>query len=608
MKLHYTKILFFILTSVFIVSAQTFQASVSNTKVGLNERLEVSFTFSGEDINSLKNFAAPDFAGFHILSGPNQSTSMQIINGAVSASKTLSYILQPKNEGKFTIGSASIDFKGNILKTNPINIEVVKGSVTQDRSGGNESTISKEEIAENLFIRASADKNRVYQGEQVTVVYKLYTRLNIAAQMSVSKLPQYSGFWAEELETTSNISFTTEVVDGKQYRVGVLKRVALFPSQSGELSVTPFELTVPVQIQKKRKSNNIFDDFFGDPFGRGETIQVQAKSNTLKVNVKPLPENDKPLSFNGAVGNFTLDVKLDKNETKSNEPVSLKVNLAGTGNIKLLGIGELKLPPGIEMYDPQTNETISRGGRVNGKKTLEYLLVPRAVGKKEIPPVEFSFFDPAKERYVTLSSSPLTITVKEGEGGETFSTISKENIKMLGQDIRFIKTNSTSLSKSGGILFYHAGFWIAVIFPLLIAGAAISWKIRNDKLTGNLTKLRFVQAEKTAKIRLKKAKSLLDKGDNHNFYTEISLALFGYLEDKLEIPKSEFTLERASEELEKRDLNSEVIDKMKSSIQKCEYARFAPKGNIQTEMNEMYSGLSDVIVNIEKNLSQKKNV
>ncbi len=607
MKFHYSKIIFFILITAGLVAAQTFQASVSNTKVGLNERLEVSFTFSGEDINSLKNFNAPDFNGFHVLSGPNQSTSMQIINGAVSASKTLSYILQPKNEGTFTISSASIDFKGNVLKTNSIKIEVVKGNVTPNRSG-NESTISNEEIAENLFIRASADKNRVYQGEQVTVVYKLYTRLNIAAQMSVSKLPQYSGFWAEELETTSNISFTTEVVEGKQYRVGVLKRVALFPSQSGELSVTPFELTVPVQIQKKRKSNNIFDDFFGDPFGRGETIQVQAKSNTLKVNVKPLPEIDKPVSFNGAVGNFSLDVKLDKNETKSNEPVSLKVNIAGTGNIKLLGIGELKLPPGIEMYDPQTNEDIKRSGKVNGKKTLEYLLVPRAVGEKEIPPVEFSFFDPAKEKYVTLLSEPLTINVKDGEGGETFSTASKENIKMLGQDIRFIKTNSTSLSKNSRILFYQTGFWIAVVIPLLIAGGAISWKIRNDKLSGNLTKLRFVQAEKTAKLRLKKAKVLLDKGDDQNFYTEISLALFGYLEDKLEIPKSEFTLERAAEELEKRSLNSDVIEKMKSSIQKCEYARFAPKGNFQTEMNEMYSGLSDVIINIEKNLSQKKNV
>jgi hypothetical protein len=426
--------------------------------------------------------------------------------------------------------------------------------------------------------------------------------------MSVSKLPQYQGFWAEELETSNNISFTNEVVDGKQYRVGVLKRVALFPSQSGELTVTPFELTVPVQIQRKRKSNNVFDDFFSDPFGRGETIQYEAKSNTLKVNVKPLPVNDKPGSFNGVVGDFTLNAQLDKKETKANEPVSLKIDISGTGNIKLVGIGELNLPPGIEKYDPKTSEEISRSGKVNGKKTIEYLLVPRAVGDKEIPPVVFSYFSPSKEKYITLSSDVFKITVKEGDGTETFTTNSKEDIKMLGQDIRFIKTNSVALSVSSGIVLHQTGFWIAVILPVLLTGAAVSWKIKNNKLAGNIRLLKFKQAEKVAKTRLKLAKSLMEANDNQNFYAEISQALFGYLEDKLQIPKSEFTLDRAISELNNKKIDVDLIEKLKSSMEKCEYARFAPEGNRQSEMNQMYSGLTEVIIGVEKYLSQKKNV
>ncbi|QQS37513.1 MAG: protein BatD [Ignavibacteriales bacterium] len=598
------KIFFLILVISFSSIAQSFEASVNNTKVGAGDRFQVSFTFSGEDINSLKNFSPPDFSGFMVLSGPNQSTSMQIINGAVSASKTLSYILQPKSEGNFTIESASIDFKGSILKTKPIKIEVAKGTVKQDNSS-NKSSVSNEEIAKNLFIRATIDKSRAYVGEQVTVVYKLYTRLNIAAQMSVSKIPQYRGFWAEELETSNNLSYSIEVLDGRQFRVAVLKRVALFPSQSGELSVTPFQLTVPVQIQKERRSNNIFDDFFSDPFGRNEIVNVEVKSNTLNVKVNPLPEDGKPESFNGAVGNFTLNAKLDKQETKANEPVALKISIAGTGNISLIELNELNLPPGIEKYDPQSDEQINRSAKVGGKKNLEYLLVPRAVGKKEIPAIEFSFFNPSDEKYVTLSAGGFNLNVLEGEGGEIYTSTSKEGIKMLGRDIRFIKTDTGSISKGSGILLHQTGFLLAVFFPMIIAVGAISWKVRKDKLSGDVRRLKFVQAEKIAKSRLKNAKKLLETKQQQSFYNEISQALFGYLEDKLQIPKSEFTLERAVEELELKKLNPELINDMKTSIEKCEYVRFAPRSNGQAEMNEMYSRLSNVIIGIEKTLSSK---
>ncbi|MBK9097861.1 MAG: BatD family protein [bacterium] len=208
--------------------AQEFTASVNETTVADNERFQVTFTFSGKSINNLAKFSPPSFENFLILSGPNQSTSIQIINGAQSASLSYSFVVQPKSVGNFTIGSASIEQEGTTYKSNPIKISVVKGQDKPKQKQQNDSEISESEISKNLYIRASVDKTRAFKGEQITIVYKLYTRLNIASQMGVNKLPQYQNFWAEELETSGNINFTTEVVDGKQFRVGVLKRVALF--------------------------------------------------------------------------------------------------------------------------------------------------------------------------------------------------------------------------------------------------------------------------------------------------------------------------------------------------------------------------------------------
>lgn len=591
----------------FYLLAQSFTASVDNTTVGSEDQFVVSFTFSGQDINGLKNFTPPQWKDFLVLSGPNQSSSMQIINGAVSASLTYSYYLRPRTTGTFTIPSASIEQSGKTYKTEPLTITVVKGS-SSPAPKQQQSTVTTEEIEQNLFVRAFADKQKAYFGEQVTVTYKLYTRLNIASQMSVSKLPQYQGFWAEELETSSNILFETEVVEGKQFRVGTLKRAALFPSQTGELSVTPFELIVPVQIRKKSRSGSLFDDFFNDPFfGRGETIEYRAKSNTLKLNVLSLPELGKPKDFQGAVGNFKIDSEIDKLNTKTNEAITYKINISGTGNIKLVNIPEINLPPGFDKYDPKTTEQINRTGKVNGKKTIEYLLVPRAVGVKEIQPVAFSFFNPESKSYVSLSTKPYTITVEQGEVISEPGMVGKENVKLLGQDIRFIKTSDTRLSKRGTIVLFSVGFWTAAVLPLFILIGFVTWKYKEDKLTDNLQMMRYQRARKIAKARLKNARKLMESKNVSLFYSEISQALYGYLEDKFHIPKAEFSLERAVTELNERNIDSKLVEAFKSSAEKCEFIRFAPQADGIGAMNEMYDSTANLIIEIEKSLVDKKN-
>lgn len=581
--------------------AQKFYATINENRIADTDRLQVTFTFEGKDINRLRNFTPPAFRDFRIFSGPNQSTSMQIINGVVSASISYSYILLPNTTGTFTIGSASIQYEGENFKTDPISVSVVKGSAKPKEEST--QSVPDAEIAQNLFIRTIVDRNRAYLGEQITVTYKLYTRLNIAAQMSVSKLPQYQGFWAEEIETSQNISFTTEVIDGKQFSVGILKRAALFPTQTGKLEVTPFELKVPVRVQKKRNPNNVWDDFFGDPFGRGETIEYLAKSNTARIEVLPLPENGKPESFKGAVGTFDFNVFLDKTETVTNEPVSIKMRINGRGNIKLLEMPTFDLPTGFEKYDPKVNDQINRTGNISGIKEAEFLFVPRIAGTREIKPIEFSYFDPAKKSYITLKSQPLKINIKQGT--ETYSPdfAGKENIKQLGDDIRFIKTSYSDVTKNKGLIIYSPVFWTTMAVPFFALIGLIGWKKRQDKLSGNIQQLKYQKAQKVARSRFKLAKKLLEERKTEEFYSELSLALFGYLEDKLHIPKADFTIESAQSELLKREVDKELVSRVKTSAEKSEFVRFAPGSKEKESMQNMYDEFSSIIIEIEKRLS-----
>ncbi len=584
------------------IFAQSFVASVGQTTVEDNQHFEVSFTFSGKDIKGVRNFKPPAFSNFLVLSGPNQSTSIQIINGVQSASLSYNYIIQAKRIGTFSIGTASIEYNGEAFKTKSIKITIVKGSSKPKRQK-QDADISDEEIAKNLFIRAVVDKRKAYLGEQVTVTYKLYTRLNIAAQMSISKLPQYQGFWAEELETSSNITFATEVIDGKQYRVGILKKAALFPTQTGKLEITPFELTVPIQLRRNRNRNNFFDDFFNDPFGFNQTVEYNATSNKVTINVLSLPTEGKPDSFHGAVGEFSLNVDIDKTTAKTNEAVTLKVILSGKGNLELLEMPELNLPSGFEKYEPKTSENIIKRNIISGSKTAEYLMIPRIVGIREIPPVEFSYFNPTKKNYVTLRSKSFKLNITQGEQLPEVKYTGKEDVQHLGSDIRFVKTSFEDIYKKEESVLFTTFFWVGGIVPMLILFVAVGWKRRTDKLAGNVVLLRYSNAQKVAKNRLKKAKKLMQGNNYKEFYTEVSQALFGYLEDKFHIPKAEFTIERAMDELRKTGVEESLINDVKKAAEECEFIRFAPGAEKSTAMQNMYDQLTMVIIDVEKNIA-----
>lgn len=587
------------------ISAQQFSASIDRTTVGQFDRFQVYFTFDGTDVNGLSNFRQPAFSGFKILSGPNQSSSMQIINGKVSGSMSFVYILQPTAIGEFTIGSASVDFNGKTFTTQPLKVKVEKGTPQQQKesTGG----YSQEELGKNVFIIAEANKTRALLGEQITVTYKLYTKLNIASPQ-ISKLPSYEGFWAEEVGPLQNINFEIGMHNGERFRVAKIKQVALFPSKTGTLSVTPFELNVPVIVKKKKTGNDIFDEFFNDSFfGKSETVEFPAKSNTIKVTVDPLPANAPP-SFNGAVGELNFKAEIDRKDVVANESLTLRLTVSGSGNLKLLKVPEPQLPAGFEKYEPKTVENINRGAVVTGQKIIDYLIVPRNSGEKEIPPIEFTYFSPSARKYVTIKSPAFKVNVRQGvAGNETASHgFVREDIKLLSEDIRFIKTSDFNLEPRQELTLIRPWFWVSIVLPLLGLIGAVVLKRKQDKLSGNVQSMRYQKAEKAARRRLNLAKAALDKNDTPNFYSELSLALFGYLEDKLAIQKSEFTLDGAVEKLLFRNIDGALIDRVKRIAEKCEYARFAPEGETSAVAPEFYDEAVKVIVEVDSSLDSRR--
>ena len=588
--------------------AQSFSASVDRTTIGQNERFQVYFEFKDGDNNKLRNFRPPSFNGLKVLSGPNQSTNMQILNGQMSSSITYSFILTGSEEGSFTIGQASIMHGNAEYKTEPIKITVAKGNAQTQQGQGNDASISQEEIAQNLFIVAEVDKKSAYKGEQITVTYKLFSKLEISSPQ-INKLPQYKGFWAEELDPIKNLNFQIEMYKGQRFRAALLKKVALFPTQSGELSITPFELTIPVIIKRRRSNKDVFDNFFNDSFfGRRETVEFLATSNLIKVNIKDLPTSGRPESYKGAVGEFKFSTSLDKTEVEANEPITLKVNISGTGNIKLLDVPRLDLPTGFEQYDPKTSENINRRGTITGNKSAEYLIVPRIPGNKEIPAVKFSYFNPQTKKYVTESSPAYKINVAKGENiaQTTTSGFSKEDVKLLSEDIRFIKTSNYNWQQREEDQLIQSWFWISLIVPFAAFIGFIGFKKRQDKLNGNVKLLRYQKAEKNARTRLKAAKKALEAKDIAEFHSEVANSLTGYLEDKLHIQKSEFTQEKALSELKLKGVKDELVNQAKDILDKCEFIRFAPNMSNTSESGELLESTVKVIVELENSILIRK--
>lgn len=585
----------------------SFTASVNRNPIGTNEQFSITFTINAQ----ASNFQAPSFKDFNILSGPNQSTSMQFINGNMSQSVSFTYYLQAKSEGTYRIDPATIEVNGVKIKSNALTLNVVKGQ-GKPQAGTNNSQGDDDGITtKSVFLRVSVDKSSVYRGEAILATYKLYTKVNLV-NYTIDKLPALNGFWSQELKMPDQLELRTEVINGEQYRVGIVKKVILFPQQSGTLTIDPMQGSCIARVQNQRKrSNNPFDifndPFFNDPFfNSARDVKVNVKSEPVKINVKDLPPAPDDY-FKGAVGNFTMQAALDKDQVKANDAVNLKIKISGKGNLKLIDAPEIKLPTDFETYDPKINDNVSvTENGVTGSKTFEYLIIPRHEGDYTIEPVHFTYFDLNKKQYVQLSSPPLKITVKgiSGDASAAQSVASYQNktdVKLLGKDIAFIKTGVMT-TYTHGTFFGSLLFYVLLLLPVILLTVYLIYKKRKEKLSGNVAYMRSTRATKMAQKRLSAAKKQLDAGKTDLFYEEIFKGLNGYASDKLGIDMADLNKETLTRKLKENNISEALTTKMITTIDTCELARFASQFQ-STNPQQIYTDSVSIITELENALN-----
>lgn len=584
-------ILSFLLLGTTLLFAQTkFTASAGRTEVATGEEFQIDFTVNA----NATDFNPPNFEGFQVLSGPNQSQSMFDNNGVVSVSNSYSYILAATKVGTFIIGPATINAGGKVLRSNPVRLNVVKGHAVQQNSQQVQQVPGQQQVSQGnttdlsklIFMRAEVDKSRVYQGEQLTVKYKLYSRVGILGRTGEDKAPDLNGFWNQDILPKGPAPQpTVETYKGQRYSVNILKQTILFPEHAGNITIDPYGLSLAVRVQQQSNSGDIFDQIFG---GGTKDVRCKVSSPPVVIHVMPLPEEGKPAGYSGAVGSFSVESSVDKNELKANESLNYNLKITGTGNLALINAPDINAPADFEKYDPKVtdNITVNTSG-VSGSREFNYLLIPRHQGDYKFAPPGFSYFNPAIKRYVTLPAKTFAIKVNKGDAQANVTAYNtaanQQDIKTLGKDIRYIKTSSPDMYKDGEGFYGSGGFYLLLLLGPLAFGAALAYRKWQNEQNSDLVKLKSRKANKIANKHLAVAAKQLAAGDNKAFYEAVARGLYGYLSDKLNIPVADLSKENITTELKKRAVDSSTINQLSETIDLCEMARFAPVKGISEQ-------------------------
>ncbi|MBN8703504.1 MAG: protein BatD [Bacteroidetes bacterium] len=586
------------------IYAQKFTASASKTVVAVGEQFQITFAIN----TSASSFKAPSLNEFDVYSGPNQSQSMQFVNGNMSQSISFSYIIAAKKEGKYTIAPASVNADGKKVESNSMVIEVVKGSGNAGTGGGNQrnsNSSSQQTANDNLFAKTTVSKTKVYVGEQIMVSHKIYTRLNLRGFQDY-ELPSYNGFWSQDVVSKGQIELTTENIDGAMYQVAELKKVFLFPQRSGTLEIEPVEVTCIVRERSSNAPQSIFDQFFGG--GGYKDVSYKIKSRPVKIDVSALPEANKPKDFSGAVGNYTMKTQLSKEKLKVNDAINLVYTISGRGNLKLIDAPAVNFPQEFEKYDPKVTDNVSvSSSGVAGSKTFDYLLIAREQGTFKLDALSFSYFDPEKKSYVTLPAPEFSIQVdpsdnKDDTKNVVITSVTKESVKQLGSDIRYIKTNSASLRKQNEFFFGSGLFYAGIAFPGFLALALILVKRSQDKANSNVVALKSRKANKIAQKRLSVANQFVKENKRDLFCDEIFKALYGYLSDKFSIPISNLSKDSIKNTLDSMKVKEESVSSLLQMLNTCEMARYAPSA-VEQNLIKVYEDTVTIITNIENEIA-----
>ena len=602
-------ILFFILISTVIgawADGITFTANAPEVVVS-GDQFRLSYTINSQKV---RDFRAPNIQGFEVLMGPSRSTqsSTQINNGNVTSTSsiTFTYILMAGKEGTYKIPGATIVADGDNYTSNSVEIKVLPPDQTSGANNGNSARSSRDQANsgkisnQELFMMATASKTNVYEQEAILLTYKVYTQVNLTGLRG--DVPDLKGFHTQEVELPQQKTFTLEHYNGRNYNTTIWRQFVLFPQQTGKIEIP--SVTFEGTVSQRMASSDPFDAFFNG--GNYVNINKNLVTPKLTINVKELPEG-KPANFSGGVGEFTLSSSISTQDLKTNDAVTIKLVISGTGNMKLINTPEVAFPQDFEIYDPKVENkfNLTRNG-LAGNKVIEYLAIPRHAGTYTIPPIEFSYFDLKSQSYKTLKTDAYTLNVAKGEGNSdqvVANFTSKEDLKVLGQDIRYIKTGETRLAKKDDYFFGSMNYYLWYLIPLVLFITFMVIYRKQAMENANVAKVRTKKANKVATKRMKNAGKLLAEKKSEAFYDEVLKALWGYISDKLSMPVSQLSKDNIEEELQKHQVADELIKEFINNLNECEFARYAP-GNQDEKMDKIYSSAIDVISKMENSIKR----
>ena len=552
--------------SVEMTAQVRFETKLSKNRLGLNERLRVSFEMNQNG----DNFIPPTFDGFSVIGGPNQSVSNSWVNGVRSFSKTYTYFVTPSRKGKLTIGQASIEIEGEVYKTSPKQVEVTEAVNNPNSPQARATAIADD----NLHLVAEISKSKPYLNEAVTVIYKLYFSSEISvSNVNEVEMPKYSDFWSH-LIPIPKLEIKRGEYKGEVYNYVTWRKAVLYPQKAGKLTLEPLTLNVSVDVPTNRR------DFFGNRVYQKTPKVITAGRRS--INVRPLPEAGKPANFEGAVGAFDLTVKFNKTALKSSESFQATVKVSGRGNLKLFSLPKLSAPSSLEVYEPEHKESIKTNLLgMQGSIEDTYTIVPQYQGNYPIPPLTFSYFDPVKESYVSLNSKEALIDVFEGPVAANPSQQGNpiKQAPLINENyFDFIKLETSLIPFEREVLYRSTRFWLLLFSPYLLYFLVSFLKRRNESKVINPVTARQKHANRLAKKYLSSAKKAL--GEKERFYDALERALHNYLKAKLSIETSEFSKERIVSLLKEKNSQTISISAFVSILEKCEAARYAPSSNV----------------------------
>ncbi len=599
--------IFFVCVAIAARAEQTrFTMSAPNA-VEMGQQFRLSFQLNDRGSNLQLPPGLSD--NFQILMGPStgQSTSIQTINGKTTTEITYSYtyILRARAEGKFEIRPASVEVNGKVFESNSLTIQVVKAQASSPAQSGSPQTQqgTTESIdldKDNLFVRVDLSKRNVYRGEQIIATVKLYVNPNVPIHgFDDVNLPTYEGFYTQDIEIPQQINFTREVYNDKIYQVGILKKTILFPQQNGRLTIEPFSMAL--LVRQRVKARSFFDDFFDNY----RTVKARVTSDAVAVNVKDLPTA--PAHFMGGVGNFQLSSEISSTNVSTNDAVTLKVRISGNGNIRLVRSPKLELPSDFEVYDPRTTDNVSATNNgATGTKTIEYLFQPRFEGDYTIPPIRFAYFNPATGKYVTKATDSYTLHVEKGteeQNTTVVSSLRKEDLQLIGQDIRYIKSGKAMLQVKGYTFYGSTIFYLIYLISAVLFVVLYFVYRKKARENANIALVRNKKANRVATKRLKAAATFMKQNNNEAFHDAILKAFWGYLSDKLSIPIADLNRENAVSKLKDKNVSDEVIQDFEEVVEQCEFARYAPVGGAEAR-HDLYKKAETTMSRFEKQIKR----